>query len=151
QKLTSDVVVRALTATGHGGINEAMRKNPRAIGVTAPITREGPGWRADVELPPGGTAGEVIERRDKLASGLGRPLGCVWPEGNAAVHPGRLVLWVGDQDMAKARQPAWPLRKGTAVDLFTAQPFGTDQRGRWVTVTLMYIAGIIGAVPRMGK
>lgn len=151
QKLTSDVVVRALCSIGHGGINEAMRKNPKAIGFAAPITRDGPGWRADVELPPGVTAGEVIERRDKLASGLGRPLGCVWPEGNAAVHPGRLVLWVGDQDLSKARQPAWPLRHGKAIDLFTAQPFGTDQRGRWVTVTLMFIAAIIGAVPRMGK
>lgn len=151
QKLTSDVVIRALSVLGIAGINQALAKNSRAIGFTAPITRDGPGWRADVELPPGVTAAEVIERRDKLASGLGRPLGCVWPEGNAAVHPGRLVLWVGDQDMSKAKQPAWPLRHGGAIDLFKPQPFGTDQRGRWVEITLMFIAGIIGAVPRMGK
>ncbi|HEY0698686.1 MAG TPA: FtsK/SpoIIIE domain-containing protein, partial [Micromonospora sp.] len=151
QKLTADVVVRALSVLGIGGITQAVSKNPGAIGFVAPITRDGPGWRADVELPPGVTAGDVIERRDRLASGLGRPLGCVWPEGNAAVHPGRLVLWVGDQDMSTAKQPAWPLRKAPRVDLFKAQPFGTDQRGRWVDVTLMYVAGIIGAVPRMGK
>ncbi|RLK59932.1 FtsK/SpoIIIE domain-containing protein [Actinokineospora cianjurensis] len=151
QKLTSDVVERALSVLGIAGINQAMAKNNRAIGFTAPISRDGPGWRADVELPPGVTAGDVIERRDRLASGLGRPLGCVWPEGNAAVHPGRLVLWVGDQDMSKAKQPAWPLRRGEPIDLFKPQPFGTDQRGRWVDVTLMFVAGIIGAVPRMGK
>ncbi|HEY0641569.1 MAG TPA: FtsK/SpoIIIE domain-containing protein [Pseudonocardiaceae bacterium] len=151
QKLTADVVVRALSVLGIGGITSAVAKNPGAIGFVAPITRDGPGWRADVELPPGVTAGDVIERRDRLASGLGRPLGCVWPEGKAEVHPGRLVLWVGDQDLSKARQPAWPLRKGTKVDLFQPQPFGTDQRGRWVVVTLMYVAGVIGAVPRMGK
>ncbi|GAA4422013.1 cell division protein FtsK [Actinokineospora soli] len=151
QKLTSDVVERALSVLGIAGINQAMSKNNRAIGFTAPITRDGPGWRADVELPAGVTAAEVVERREKLASGLGRPLGCVWPEGNAAVHPGRLVLWVGDQDMSKAKQPAWPLRRGEVIDLFKPQPFGTDQRGKWVEITLMYIAGIIGAVPRMGK
>jgi S-DNA-T family DNA segregation ATPase FtsK/SpoIIIE len=63
-----------------------------------------------------------------------------------------LVLWVGDKDMAKTKQPVWPLGKpGAAVDLFQAQPFGTDQRGRWVPVTLMFASVVIGAMPRMGK
>ncbi|MFI9011013.1 cell division protein FtsK [Actinosynnema sp. NPDC053489] len=151
-KLTSDVVVRALSSLGIGGITSAVSKHgERAIGFTAPITRDGPGWRADVELPPGVTAAEVIEKRDKLASGLGRPLGCVWPEHNTTGHPGQLVLWVGDRDMSKARQPAWPLAKGAAIDLFKPQPFGTDVRGRWVEIVLMFVAGIVGAIPRMGK
>ena len=66
-------------------------------------------------------------------------------------HAGRLVLWVGDQDMRKATQPAWALRKGTRVDLFQPQPFGTDQRGRWVDLRLMFTSVAIGAIPRMGK
>ena len=151
QKLTGDNVVHALSVLGIAGINQALTKNPEAIGFTAPIQRDGPGWRADVDLPPGVTVSEVIERRAKLASALGRPLGCVWPEGNTEVHPGRMVLWVGDQDMSKSRQPSWPLRKTGSVDLFKAQPFGTDQRGRWVEITLMFISMVIGAVPRMGK
>jgi DNA segregation ATPase FtsK/SpoIIIE, S-DNA-T family len=151
QKLTSDNVVHALSVLGIAGINQALAKNPDAIGFTAPIQRDGPGWRADVDLPPGVTVAEVIERRAKLASGLGRPLGCVWPEGNAEVHPGRMVLWVGDEDMSKSRQPAWSLRKVGSVDLFKPQPFGTDQRGRWVEITLMFISMVIGAIPRMGK
>ncbi|GAB3433572.1 cell division protein FtsK [Actinophytocola sediminis] len=151
QKLTSDNVVHALSVLGIPSINQALTKNPHAIGFTAPIQRDGPGWRADVDLPPGVTVAEVIERRAKLASALGRPLGCVWPEGNAEVHPGRMVLWVGDEDMSKSRQPIWPLRKIGTVDLFKPQPFGTDQRGRWVEITLMFISMVIGAVPRMGK
>lgn len=151
QKLTSDNVVHALSVLGIAGINQALAKNPDAIGFTAPIQRDGPGWRADVDLPPGVTVAEVIERRAKLASALGRPLGCVWPEGNAEVHPGRMVLWVGDEDMSKSRQPVWPLRKAGTVDLFKAQPFGTDQRGRWVEITLMFVSMVIGAIPRMGK
>ena len=150
-RLTSEMVVRALGVLGLAGINQALARDPKAIGFVAPITRDGPGWRADIDLPPGVTVGEVADRRDKLASGLGRPLGCVWPEGNAEVHPGRLVLWVGDQDMAKARQPAWPLAKQGAVDLFKPWPFGTDQRGRPVPLTLMFASMVIGSIPRMGK
>jgi S-DNA-T family DNA segregation ATPase FtsK/SpoIIIE len=150
-RLASEMVVRALGVLGLAGINQALARDAKAVGFVAPITRDGPGWRADIDLPPGVTVGEVADRRDKLASGLGRPLGCVWPEGNAEVHPGRLVLWVGDQDMAKARQGAWPLAKQGAVDLFRPWPFGTDQRGRPVVMTLMFASMVIGSIPRMGK
>jgi S-DNA-T family DNA segregation ATPase FtsK/SpoIIIE len=92
-----------------------------------------------------------MERREKLASGLRRPLGCVWPEGAHDEHAGRLILWVGDQPIAKSKQPAWALLKKGQVDLFNPVPFGTDQRGRWVDVTLMFASVVIGAIPRMGK
>jgi DNA segregation ATPase FtsK/SpoIIIE, S-DNA-T family len=148
QRLTSEVVVRALGALGLAGINQALSKDPKAIGFPAPITRDGPGWRADIDLPPGTTAGEVMDRRDKLASGLGRPLGCVWPEPAHEVSPGRLVLWVGDQDMVTARQPTWPLARHGTVDLFHPFPFDTDPRGRPVPLELAYTNLLIGSIPR---
>lgn len=151
QKLTSDVVVRALSVLSLSGINQALAKNPKAISFVAPITRDGPGWRADIDLPYGVTVGEVMDRRDKLAAGLARPLGCVWPEGQPDIHPGRLVLWVGDQDMATSKQPAWPLARSGTVDLFKPFPFGTDPRGRQVDVELMYSNMLIGAMPGAGK
>nr|WP_202447489.1 cell division protein FtsK [Streptomyces sp. SID5468] len=150
-KLTSDIVLRALGALGIPAINSAQSKGRGGFEFTAPITRDGPGWRAEGDLPFGVTVTDVIERRDRLASGLRRPLGCVWPEAVPDEHTGHLVLWVGDQDLAKAKKPAWPLAKSGTVDLFKPVAYGTDQRGRWVEVTLMYIAGIIGAIPRMGK
>ncbi|WP_149180844.1 cell division protein FtsK [Streptomyces sp. TRM49041] len=150
-KLTSDIVLRALGALGIPAINQAQSKGRDGFSFTAPITRDGPGWRAEGDLPYGVTVTDVIERRDKLASGLRRPLGCVWPEAVPEEHTGHLVLWVGDQDMSKAKPPKWPLLTSGSVDLFRPVAFGTDQRGRWVNVTLMYIAGIIGAIPRMGK
>ncbi|XTZ18220.1 FtsK/SpoIIIE domain-containing protein [Micromonospora echinospora] len=151
-KLTSNVVVGALAVLGIAGINQAIAKQgPKAIGFTAPITRDGPGWRADIDLPAGVTAGDVIERRDRLAAGLARPLGCVWPEGRPEVHPGRLVLWVGDQDVASARQPTWPLLKSGTVDLFRPFPFGTDPRGRTVSMDLMYTNLLVGSIPGAGK
>ncbi|MFJ4331379.1 MULTISPECIES: cell division protein FtsK [unclassified Streptomyces] len=150
-KLTSDIVLRALGSLGIPAINQAQAKGRDGFEFTAPITRDGPGWRAEGNLPFGVTVTDIIERRERLASGLRRPLGCVWPEAVADEHTGRLVLWVGDQDMSKAKKPAWPLLKSGSVDLFKPVAFGTDQRGRWVEITLMYIAAVIGAIPRMGK
>jgi S-DNA-T family DNA segregation ATPase FtsK/SpoIIIE len=146
QRLTSDAVSRALAATELPALN----RKDATVTFPQPIAIDGPGWLAVVDLPYGVTAVEVIERRAKLASGLRRPLGCCWPE-QAPEHPGRLMLWVGNEDMRKARQPIWPLRRSGAVDLFRPQPFGTDQRGRWVFITLMFTSVVIGAIPRMGK
>ncbi|MGA5272565.1 cell division protein FtsK [Streptomyces cellulosae] len=150
-KLTSDIVLRALGSLGISAISQAQAKGRDGFEFTAPITRDGPGWRAEGNLPYGVTVTDIIERRERLASGLRRPLGCVWPEAVPDEHTGHLVLWVGDQDMNKAKKPAWPLAKSGTVDLFKPVAYGTDQRGRWVEVTLMYIAGVIGAIPRMGK
>lgn len=150
-KLTSDIVLRALGSLGIPAINQAQGKGRDGFEFTAPITRDGPGWRAEGNLPYGVTVTDIIERRERLASGLRRPLGCVWPEAVPNEHTGHLVLWVGDQDMNQAKKPAWPLAKTGTVDLFKPVSFGTDQRGRWVDITLMFIAGVIGAIPRMGK
>ena len=150
-RLTADVVVRALGSLGLAGINQAVAKGGHGITFPAPITRDGPGWRAEVDLPYGVTVADVMERRDRLASGLRRPLGCVWPEPVSEAHAGRLVLWVGDRDMNATKPTPWPLAKSGRTDLFQPVPFGADQRGRLVTLTLMFGNVLIGAMPRQGK
>lgn len=150
-KLTSDIVLRALGSLGIPAINQSQSKGGPGFAFTAPITRDGPGWLAEGDLPYGVTVTDVVDRRDKLASGLRRPIGCVWPEAVPDEHTGRLRLWVGDQDMSLTSQEPWPLAKSGSTDLFKPVVWGTDQRGRWVGVTLMFIAGVIGAIPRMGK
>jgi hypothetical protein len=149
--LTSDMIIRALAGLGIAELNKALRKGGDGVGFPAPITRDGKGFRADVDLPLGVTAGDIMERREKLASGLRRPAGCVWPEPAHDEHAGRLILWVGDQPISKTKQPAWSLLKRGSVDLFKPFQFGTDQRGRWVEITLMFASVVIGALPRMGK
>jgi S-DNA-T family DNA segregation ATPase FtsK/SpoIIIE len=155
EPLTQEIVIRALGALGLALINQALAKNPdhpeRVIEFRDPVVRDGPGWRAVADMPHGVTAAEVMDKRDKLASGLRRQIGCVWPENNRKRHPGALVLWVGDEDMSTADQPPWPLAKRGAADMFTPVPFATDQRGRPITITLMFVSIIIGAIPRMGK
>lgn len=144
ERLTADIVERALWQLRN-------IKDGDPIRFPNPIARDGAGWRADIDLPPGTTAAEVIEQRDKLAAALRRSQGSVWPEPAPDVHPGRLILWVGDEDMADAKPARWPLAKKGTVNLFDAVPFGVDQRGRPVAITLMYVSMVVGAIPRMGK
>jgi S-DNA-T family DNA segregation ATPase FtsK/SpoIIIE len=146
-KLTSETVIRALTSLGIAAMSE---KYAKSVTFPAPITREGPGWRADVDLPHGVTVTDILDRRDRLASALRRNLGCVWPEGDAEQHAGRLVLWVGDKPLRETKQPAWPLRRSSA-DVFRPVPFGIDVRGRLVEITLIFANLLIGAMPRQGK
>ena len=152
-RLTSELIVEALSSLGLGKMNTALAKDETgaAIRFVAPITRSGPGWRADLDLPPGVTAAEVIDRRGPLASGLRRPLSCVWPEVDADAHEGRLILYVSDKPLAAAKPTPWPLEQTGTVNLFEPIPIGLDQRAEPVTVVLMFASGLIGAVPRMGK
>ena len=150
-KLTPDVIVRALGSLGIAEINRALSKGGGGITFAGPITRDGAGWRADVDLPFGVTAVDIIGRRDRVASGLRRPVGCVWPEPSDDAHAGRLVLWVGDQDMGKARPTPWPLARTGRADFFAPVPFGVDPRGRSVAVPLFENNVLIGALPGGGK
>ena len=153
ERITPDVIVRALSTLGLAGISQALKAAPRtAIQFIAPgVGRSGPGWEAHLDLPYGVTVTEVMERRDKLASGLRRPLACVWPMPAPAAHAGRLVLHILDKPMRDTRPASWPLAvKGTA-DLFTPAPFAVDQRGKPVSILLMFASVLVGSKPRMGK
>ncbi|WP_112133319.1 cell division protein FtsK [Glycomyces dulcitolivorans] len=149
--LTAPLVEKALGSIGIAALNQAVKGGGDKIGFPDEIARDGAGWRAVVDLPAGTTAVEVIDRRDKLAAALARPLGCVWPEGQSEVHPGRLVLWVGDTDLAEAKAVAWPLAKSGTVDLFQPFPLGVDPRGQVVTGELMFTNWLVGSIPGMGK
>jgi DNA segregation ATPase FtsK/SpoIIIE, S-DNA-T family len=145
-----DVITRALGALGIAGIDRWLRDG-RPLVFPSPVREDGPGWRAEVDLPFGVTAAMVTERREQLASGLRRPLGAVWPEPVTAEHAGRLELWVGRADVAKSKQGPWPLLRGGQADVFQPVPFGTDVRGRTVKVPLVYHNWLLGSIPRQGK
>lgn len=158
QKLTGTIVLRALGAIGDSRINAALKdfgnKSAHGMGFTSEICRDGPGYRAELDLPYGVTPDDVVEKREALASGLRRKLGCVWPSGDTESqdgHEGRLILWVGDRPMNETTKPPWPLLREGEVDLFKPVVFGNDYRMGNMTVTLMFAAIVIGSIPRMGK
>jgi DNA segregation ATPase FtsK/SpoIIIE, S-DNA-T family len=150
QAPSQDVITRALGSLGIAGIDRWLRDGHQLV-FPSPVREDGPGWRAEVDLPYGVTAAMVIDRREQLASGLRRPLGAVWPEPVTSEHAGRLELWVGRQDVAKSRQAPWPLLRGGQADIFQPIPYGTDVRGRVVKAPLVYGNWLIGAIPRQGK
>ncbi|MDO5698142.1 MAG: hypothetical protein Q4G51_09230 [Dermatophilus congolensis] len=150
-KLTSDLILTALGSLGIAELNKALRTGTDGVRFPAPISRDGAGWRAEIDLPPGVTAGDVAERRDRLASGLRRPLSAVWPEPVHDVHTGRLALYVADKPMNKTKPVAWPLAARGTVNLFHPFPIGADPRGKTVTTELMFVSCVVGAMPRMGK
>lgn len=150
EALTLDVVTRALGSVGLAGINQWLREG-REIDYTTPVKQDGPGYRVRMNLPYGTTAAQVIDRRSQFASGLRRPLGAVWPEPVTEEHEGALDVWVGQQDVSKAKAPAWPLLKSGTVDVFKPFPFAADVRGRRVLAPLMYTNWLIGSIPRQGK
>ncbi|MER5468033.1 cell division protein FtsK [Streptomyces sp. NPDC002685] len=155
QKLTGTIVLKALGAIGDTRINAALKdfgnKSAHGMGFTSEICRDGPGYRAELDLPLGVTPDDVMEKREALASGLRRKLGCVWPSGDPDEHEGRLVLWVGDRPMNETTKPAWPLLKDGQVNLFKPVVFGNDYRMSNMAVTLMFASVVIGSIPRMGK
>ncbi|MFE1575289.1 cell division protein FtsK [Streptomyces fradiae] len=153
QKLTGSIVLRGLDSIGNAKISAAIRKGGDMNGLrfVSEIVRDGPGYRADLDLPYGVTPEDIMEARKPLASGLRRKVGCVWPAPDPTEHEGRLVLWVGDKPMNETTKPAWPLLKSGTVDLFKPVVFGNDQRMRDVAVTLMFASVVVGSIPRMGK
>ncbi|MFD9815030.1 cell division protein FtsK [Streptomyces sp. NPDC059080] len=153
QKLTGSIVLRGMDAIGNAKVSAAIKKGGDMNGMrfTSEIVRDGPGYRADLDLPYGVTPEDIMEARKPLASGLRRKVGCVWPAPDPTEHEGRLVLWVGDKPMNETTKPAWPLAKTGQVDLFKPVVFGNDQRMRDVAVTLMFASVVVGSIPRMGK
>ena len=96
-----------------------------------PICRDGDGWLARLDLPHGVTAsrGHARSARNSLP-GCAAPSAACGPRTIRKRHPGALSLFVGDEDMSQAEQPAWPLAKRGAADMFSPVPFATDQRGQ---------------------
>jgi S-DNA-T family DNA segregation ATPase FtsK/SpoIIIE len=150
QPPTGDVIVRALGALGIAQINRALAEN-NFPPLPAPVREDGPGWRAEIDLPYGVTATQVIEKRDALASGLRRPLGAVWPEPVTSEHAGRLELWVGRADISKARPAPWPWLRTGGGDVFGPLPFGMDPRGRRVDAAVIEHNWLLGSMPGQGK
>ncbi|MFE9764633.1 FtsK/SpoIIIE domain-containing protein [Streptomyces sp. NPDC005808] len=146
RRLDSTEVFEALAAIGIEG-----RKGRKGVEFAAEVMRDGPGWRAEVDLPPGIEATAVLEKRSALAAAMRRPISTVWPEGDRTAHPGRLVLWVAQRDPAKAARKLWPLMKDGQADVYEPLPYGFDPRGNLVEITLMYSNLLVGGIPGSGK
>jgi S-DNA-T family DNA segregation ATPase FtsK/SpoIIIE len=144
-RLTAELTRQALIASGAG------IKEPAAVKFNREIYRDGPGYTAEVSLPTGIIATDVIDRRDYLAAGFQLPVAQVWPEPVKGAHPGVLAVWVGDRPVDRMRAPKSPLLTCGKLDFFGQLPWGHDVRMRPVAWRLGGRNSLVGGMPNTGK
>ncbi|GIG58771.1 hypothetical protein Lfu02_31430 [Longispora fulva] len=143
RKLSADIVTRAFVAAG-------LAKPDEGVAFPQPIARDGDGWRAVVDLPYGKTFGDAVKGRERLASGIDIADTQVFLDRDTTSNR-RVNMWVADRDPLAVPAGRSPLVGMDQVDFWKPFPFGVDERGNQVAISMLWISLLIGAVPRQGK
>ncbi|PWK91835.1 S-DNA-T family DNA segregation ATPase FtsK/SpoIIIE [Lentzea atacamensis] len=128
------------------GKDESLRLVERA-------KHQGGGWAVTVDLPATRKAADIVKHREDLASALAVDeiqLSVERVRGNGG-HAGRVAMWVADEDPYAKPPIRTPLLAVERWDAWRPVPFGTDTRGRRITLPLVWTSLLIGALPRQGK
>lgn len=144
--LNADVVLRAYYAAGLGHPD----KPGQQVEFESAMTRDGDGSRVRVVLPYGTGFDKAVKAKDDLASGLDMAPSQVYLTRDKTSHR-RHTLWVADRDPLAIPAGRTPLLDGKPRSVWQPAPFGLDERGRRVTVLLLWISILAGAQPRKGK
>jgi S-DNA-T family DNA segregation ATPase FtsK/SpoIIIE len=144
-RLTAELTRAALVAAGAG------IKDGSAVKFNREIYRDGPGYMAEVTLPTGVIAENVIDKRDYLSAGFQLPVAQVWPEPVKGAHPGVLGIWVADRPVDRMKQPPSPLLTTARLDFWGPIPYGDDVRMRPVNWRLDERNSMFGGMPGSGK
>jgi S-DNA-T family DNA segregation ATPase FtsK/SpoIIIE len=144
-RLTAEITRKALIASGVG------IKDPAAVKFNREIYRDGPGYTAEVSLPDGIIASDVIDRREYLAAGFQLPEAQVWPEPVTGAHPGVLGIWVADRPVDRMKPPKSPLLTCGQLDYFGLLPWGYDIRLRPVSWKVDERNSMFAGMPGTGK
>jgi DNA segregation ATPase FtsK/SpoIIIE, S-DNA-T family len=148
RKLNSDIVLRAYYAAGLGNPN----KDDQQVHFGSPMSRDARniGSQVVIDLPWGKGWSDVVNVREKLASGLDVHVNQVFltPDKTSSR---RHTLFVADRDPL-----AVPVGRTDMLDLkprsiWRPVRFGKDERGNQVDLTLMWVSVLVGAQPRKGK
>ncbi|MEV4575423.1 hypothetical protein AB0K16_19435 [Nonomuraea jabiensis] len=146
RKLNSDIVLRAYYAAGLG---HPDRPNQQIEFGTA-MAREGSGSKVLVNLPYGKTFDDAIKSRPNIASGLDVALAQVALSRDPESHRSHW-LWVADADPLAKPAGRTPLLACKETDIWEPAPLGVDERGRAVTLLMLWVSILVGAQPRQGK
>lgn len=147
---TPELITRALGSLNISAVSKVIDSGA-GIAWVSDVHRDGDGWGVEFDLPYGVTAGMIVQRRKELSSGLRRPLSAVWPEPVPGEHEGRVFLWIGRHDLAKAKPPPYPLAKAGQANIFEHVPFATVPRGTGVLVPMFESNWLLGAAMGNGK
>lgn len=149
RKLNYDVVVRAYQVAG---LHNPDKANGKVEFPPPGLSRDpiGQGSRVVVDLPHGKGFSDVLKNRSALASGLDVSLNQVFLSPDESSNR-RHTLFVADRDPLALPAGKTPLLTGKPVSIWNPLPLGVDERGRKVSLLLMWIAVLVGAQPRKGK
>lgn len=142
-------ILQALRNLGLPALNKRIKEGwvPRWV---EPTTRDGRGWRTQLELPQQVTVEDICDKKTTLAHNLVRTPSEVWPT-EPRNKPGVLDLWVADQGVLSGPVDPWPLLDDGTTDFFKGVPVGIDQRGDEIIAKLMACNYIIGGTMGSGK
>jgi S-DNA-T family DNA segregation ATPase FtsK/SpoIIIE len=140
-------ILSALRNLGIPALDRKVKEGwtPRWV---SPTTRDGKGWRTQLELPPGVTVEMINGRKAVLAHNLVRKPVEVWPT-EPRDQAGVLDIWAADPGVLTRPVDPYPLLHEGTTDYFRGVPVGINQRGDVVTGNLMAAnyaaAGIMGS------
>ena len=146
RRLNADIVLRAYYAAGLGHPD----KRDMQVTFGAPMARDGEGSRVLVDLPYGLGLDDAVKARPRIASGLDVTESQVFIHRDPTSHR-RHVLWVADRDPLAVPVGRTPLLACKATDIWRPAPLGLDERGQLVSLLLMWVSVLVGALPRQGK
>ncbi len=146
RKLNLDIVQRAYYAAGLGHPD----KPDQQVTFGTQMARDGGGSHVLVDLPYGKGLDDAIKALPAIASGLDVTVSQVFITRDATSQR-RHRLWVADQDPLAIPAGRTPLLRLRPTDIWEPAPFGLDERGGKVGLSLMWNSVLVGAQPRKGK
>lgn len=144
--ISGDVILRACYVAKLGD----PEKPDLQVTFGSPVTRDGDGSRVVIDLPYGRTFADVVNAKEKLASGLDVKLTQVYITDDPSSER-RFVLWIADTDPLAIPAGPTPLLDCKRRSVWRPCPFGLDQFGRKVAFHLLWVSVLVGAQPRKGK
>lgn len=156
--VSADAIVKAFTVA-MPAVKRALEADSKALALIGPVTRDGPGWSATVDLPPAMTTLDCVRAHENLASAL-RVMGdqLYLTPGR---HAGQCHLWISDARPEEMAEVGWPHAHQQSLSLVEPVTIGSTMKGSPVTLSFATktgdgktIAGgsmLVGGVSGSGK
>jgi DNA segregation ATPase FtsK/SpoIIIE, S-DNA-T family len=143
--INADVVLNAYFDAGLSNPDKGKR-----VQFESTMRHDGAGSSIKVILPSGTGFDDVVRALPKLASALDVARSQVYLTKDRDSER-RHALYITDRDPLAIPAGRTPLLDGKRRSIWQPAPLGLDERGRPVTLLLLWLSILIGAQPRKGK
>jgi DNA segregation ATPase FtsK/SpoIIIE, S-DNA-T family len=143
--INADVVLNAYYDAGLGNPDKGKR-----VQFESTMRHDGAGSQIKVILPSGTGFDDVLRALPRLASALDVARSQVYLTKDKDSER-RHTLYITDRDPLGIPAGRSPLLDGKRRSIWQPAPLGLDERGKLVSLLLLWISILIGAQPRKGK